>query len=118
MNSPSLICRSGRSTPLKSIWPQGCGMYHAQVRSGAGDFSGLVTGAARVALAAGVPLVPAAVHGTEHARPLARWRVQFGPPVPLDDLESLPPREAVAEATRRLWLRIGRLEDAVAGGDR
>jgi 1-acyl-sn-glycerol-3-phosphate acyltransferase len=75
------------------------------------------TGAARVALAAGVPLVPAAVHGTEHARPRARWRVQFGPAVPLDDLHALSSREAAAEATRRLWERIGTLEDAVAGGD-
>jgi len=72
------------------------------------------TGAARVALAAGVPLVPAAVHGTEHARPRTRWRVQFGPPVPLEDLQALPSREAVAEATRRVWEHIGTLEEEVA----
>src|SRR5579864_9023282 len=45
-NWPSFICRSGRRTALKSIWPHGCGMYHAAVRSGACDLNGL-TGAAR-----------------------------------------------------------------------
>jgi 1-acyl-sn-glycerol-3-phosphate acyltransferase len=71
------------------------------------------TGAARVALGAGVPLIPAAVHGTEHVRPRVRWRVQFGPPVPLGDLDALPSREAAVEATRRLWERISSLEDVV-----
>ena len=45
------------------------------------------TGAARVALAAGVPLIPAAILGTERLTLLRRWRVAFGPPVALDDLD-------------------------------
>lgn len=68
------------------------------------------TGAARVALAAGVPLVPAAIVGTERLTLLRRWRVAFGAPVALDDLD---PRERATarEATRRLMERIGGLEE-------
>jgi dTDP-4-amino-4,6-dideoxygalactose transaminase len=67
------------------------------------------SGAARVALAAGVPLVPAAVVGTERLTALRRWRVAFGEPV---SLENLPPhpRLAAREATERLWNAISALE--------
>jgi len=68
------------------------------------------TGAARTALAAGVPLVPVAIRGTDGWRRLHRWQVVFGPPVPLDDLAGLPPQEAAREATRRLWERVTTLE--------
>jgi 1-acyl-sn-glycerol-3-phosphate acyltransferase len=74
------------------------------------------TGAARIALGAGVPLIPAAIHGTEHPRPRSRWRIVFGAPVPLDDLAVLPMREAAAVATRRLWERIARLEAGLLPG--
>lgn len=67
-------------------------------------------GAARIALDAGVPLVPAAVRGTDSALAFRRWRVAFGSPVPLDDLRSLPPRAAAEEATRRLWATVAALE--------
>jgi 1-acyl-sn-glycerol-3-phosphate acyltransferase len=72
------------------------------------------TGAARVALAAGVPLVPAAVGGTDRARSLQRWRVSFGPPISLDDLRDEHPRHAAREGTRRLWERVLELQEAVA----
>ena len=72
------------------------------------------TGAARIALAAGVPLVPAAVRGTDSL--FTRWRVAFGAPVPLDDLASLPAEQAVEEATRRLWAHVAALELELAGG--
>ena len=68
------------------------------------------TGAARVALAAGVPLVPAAIVGTERLSRLRRWRVAFGAPVPLDDLDP-GDRRAPREATRRLMAAIAGLED-------
>ena len=71
------------------------------------------TGAARIALGAGVPLVPAAVRGTDSL--LTPWRVAFGAPVPLDDLASLPPELAVEEATRRLWAAVAALELELAG---
>jgi perosamine synthetase len=67
------------------------------------------TGAARVALAAGVPLVPAAIVGTERLTSLRRWHVAFGPPVPLADLDENP-RLAAREGTRRLWEAISALE--------
>ena len=67
------------------------------------------TGAARIALAAGVPLVPAAVSGTDRTGRLERWTVAFGSPVPVDDLDPLAP-DAAAEATGRLWEAIRALE--------
>lgn len=68
------------------------------------------TGAARVALAAGVPLVPAAILGTERLTSLRRWRVAFGQPVSLDDLDPSD-RLAFREATRRLMAAIAGLEE-------
>ena len=68
------------------------------------------TGAARVALAAGVPLVPAAIAGTERLTLLPRWHVAFGAPVALGDLDS-GERKAAREATRRLMERIDDLEE-------
>ena len=68
------------------------------------------TGAARVAFAAGLPLVPAAIRGTERLTTLRRWHVAFGPPVPVDDLGGLTAHGAAKEATRRLWETITALE--------
>ncbi len=71
------------------------------------------TGSARIALTAGVPLVPAAVAGTDRLSRLARLKVAYGEPVPLDDLGPLPPREAQQEATDRLMVRIYELRDSL-----
>jgi 1-acyl-sn-glycerol-3-phosphate acyltransferase len=69
------------------------------------------TGAARIALEAGVPLVPAAVRGTDHLRRFAPISVAYGAPVDIDDLRSAAdPREAAVEATERLMARIEELE--------
>ncbi len=68
------------------------------------------TGAARVALAADVPLVPAAIKGTDKLRRLGPLRVAYGPPVALDDLRGQNDRNAVQEATNRLMAEIERLE--------
>jgi perosamine synthetase len=67
------------------------------------------TGAARVALAAGVPLIPAAIAGTDRLLRLRRWHLAFGKPVPVDDLGGNR-RLASREATRRLWEAITVLE--------
>ncbi|MER3410141.1 MAG: 1-acyl-sn-glycerol-3-phosphate acyltransferase, partial [Thermoleophilia bacterium] len=48
------------------------------------------TGAARIALAAQVPLVPAAIKGTERLTRLPKLKVAYGPPVPLRDLADRP----------------------------
>ena len=68
------------------------------------------TGAARIALAAGVPLIPAAIKGTDALRKLGPIRVTYGQPVDLDDLRGRDPREAAQEATDRLMAEIERLE--------
>lgn len=68
------------------------------------------TGAARIALAADVPLVPAAVKGTDSLTRLAPWRVAYGPPVPLDDLRDHELKDAARKATERLMAEIERLE--------
>src|SRR5262249_44338529 len=44
------------------------------------------TGAARIALRAGVPLVPAAVAGTDRLARLGRLEAVYAPPLDLDDL--------------------------------
>jgi 1-acyl-sn-glycerol-3-phosphate acyltransferase len=66
------------------------------------------TGAARIALDAGVPLVPAGIVGTDRLGRLAQLRVAYGPSVPLDDLAG---REDAAQvATERLMTAIAELE--------
>ena len=64
------------------------------------------TGAARIALEAGVPLVPAAIAGTDRLSRLERLRVRYGRPIPLDDLGRLEPTEAARVATERLMDEI------------
>jgi 1-acyl-sn-glycerol-3-phosphate acyltransferase len=68
------------------------------------------TGAARVALEARVPLIPAAIAGTDRIRRLGPLRVAYGPPVPLDDLRDGDQREAARVGTQRLMDAIGELE--------
>jgi 1-acyl-sn-glycerol-3-phosphate acyltransferase len=67
-------------------------------------------GAARIALSAGTPLIPAAVAGTDQLRRLERWRVAYGPPIPLDDLAGHGRRGGADVATERLMAEIARLE--------
>jgi 1-acyl-sn-glycerol-3-phosphate acyltransferase len=68
------------------------------------------TGAARIALEAGVPLIPAAIAGTDRLSRLAPLRVVYGPPVELDDLRDGDVRRAAHVATGRLMTAIGELE--------
>jgi 1-acyl-sn-glycerol-3-phosphate acyltransferase len=68
------------------------------------------TGAARIALAAEVPLIPAAINGTDRLRKLGPIRVAYGAPLPLDDLREQDPHDAAQEATDRLMAEIARLE--------
>ena len=68
------------------------------------------SGAARIALEAGVPLVPAAVQGTDQLLRLGRLSVVYGTPVEIDDLRGRDVVEAAHEATDRLMTRIAELE--------
>ena len=60
------------------------------------------TGAARIAIDAGVPLVPAGLKGTNGLRRLEPWRVRYGAPVEVSD--------DPAETTERLMAAIHELE--------
>jgi 1-acyl-sn-glycerol-3-phosphate acyltransferase len=72
------------------------------------------TGAARIALEAGVPLVPAGIAGTDRLARLGPLRVAYGPPVDVDDLAPLPIGDAARVATDRLAEAVGELEREVA----
>jgi len=65
-------------------------------------------GAARIALEAGVPLVPAGIVGTDRLGRLARLRVRYGTPLDLSDLAGR--EDAAAVATERLMAAIAELE--------
>jgi len=69
------------------------------------------SGAARIALEAGVPLIPAAVAGTDRLLRLGPLRIAYGPPIEMDDLRvSDDLRSSSQEATERLMARIAELE--------
>jgi len=58
-----------------------------------------------------VPLVPAAVAGTDRLLALGPLRIVYGAPVEIDDLrENDDMRHASQEATERLMARIAELE--------
>ena len=71
------------------------------------------TGAARVALEAGVPLIPAAIAGTDRITRLGPLRVTYGPPVELDDLRGRDLREAAQIGTDRLMAAMEELEQSL-----
>ena len=71
------------------------------------------SGAARIALEAGVPLVPAAIAGTDRLTRLGPLRVRYGKAIPLDDLRDKEPMPAAREATERLMAEIARLEEGL-----
>lgn len=72
------------------------------------------TGAARIAYEAGVPLVPAAVAGTNRLARLGPLRVAYGIPIDVGDLAQTPPQEAARIATDRLRAEIARLEESLS----
>ena len=63
------------------------------------------SGAARIAIEAGVPLVPVGIKGTDGLRRLRPWRVRYGPPLELGTNAS--------EATTRLMAAIHELEESL-----
>jgi 1-acyl-sn-glycerol-3-phosphate acyltransferase len=71
------------------------------------------SGAARIALEAGVPLVPAGIRGTDGLSRLAGQRVVFGDPIEVGDLAGMPIDDAAHAATERLSATIGALEESL-----
>jgi len=72
------------------------------------------TGAARIALAARAPLLPAAIDGSDGLFRLAQLKLAFGEPDTMEDLRRLPPREAARIATLRLMEAIETLRASFA----
>jgi 1-acyl-sn-glycerol-3-phosphate acyltransferase len=68
------------------------------------------TGAARIALTADVPLVPAAIGGTDRLLCLGPLRVAYGPPLDLSDLDGQDKKTAAKVATERLMTKIDELK--------
>lgn len=67
-------------------------------------------GIGRIALESGVPIVPVAIHGSEHARQWKRLRfpkvtVQFGEPVSFP-VEEAPSRERQLEVATEIFARV------------
>jgi 1-acyl-sn-glycerol-3-phosphate acyltransferase len=71
------------------------------------------SGAARIALEGGVPLVPAAVAGTDGLRRFDRLRVAYGKPIDIDDLRGQDVATAAQTATERLMEKILELEESL-----
>jgi len=68
------------------------------------------TGAARIALSADVPLVPAAIGGTDRLSRLGPLSVAYGEPIDVSDLEGMETKQAAAIATERLMKAIEELK--------
>jgi 1-acyl-sn-glycerol-3-phosphate acyltransferase len=68
------------------------------------------TGAARIALSAGVPLVPAAIGGTDRLSRLGPLSVVYGEPIDVSDLEGMEIKRAATIATERLMTAIDELK--------
>jgi 1-acyl-sn-glycerol-3-phosphate acyltransferase len=71
------------------------------------------TGAARIALAAGVPLVPAAIKGTDRLSRLGPLRVAYGEPIDVSDLQDVDQKTAAQVATDRLMAKIEELKSSL-----
>jgi 1-acyl-sn-glycerol-3-phosphate acyltransferase len=71
------------------------------------------TGAARIALLADVPLVPAAIGGTDRLTRLGPLRVRYGKPIPVHDIDARDQSEAARIATERLIVEIDRLKEGL-----
>jgi len=71
------------------------------------------TGAARIALAAGAPLVPAAIAGTDRLSRLGPLRVAYGEPIDVSDLDGADAKTSAQVATDRLMAKIGELKETL-----
>ena len=101
------LCRAGHAVVM---FPEGTRRSKGLVKRHEARWR---SGAARIALEAGVPLVPAAIAGTDRLARLGPLRVAYGPPIETADLVGRDPQEAAQVATDRLRDAITALEHAV-----
>ncbi len=101
------LCREGK---IVAMFPEGTRQRKGLRKKFAARPRG---GSARIALAAEVPLVPAAIKGTDRLLRLPRLQIAYGRPVPLDDLAGMPPRDATDAATQRLMTEIQALHETL-----
>lgn len=101
------LCREGK---IVAMFPEGTRRDKGIVKKHAHRPR---TGAARIAMAAKVPLVPAAIDGTDRLSRVPKLKVAYGPPIPMDDLAGMTPRDASREATDRLMTEIYRLHGSL-----
>jgi len=92
---------------LIGIYPEGTTHSESRVQR-------IKTGAARIALEAGVPLVPAGISGTNRLARLGPLRVAYGVPIELGDLSGIPVSQAAQVATERLREAITELERSLS----
>ena len=101
------LCRAGHAVVM---FPEGTRRAKGARKTRAPRWH---TGAARIALEAGVPLVPAGIAGTARLRSFAPLRVAYGPPIPVDDLAGRERGDAARVATERLRDAITELEHSL-----
>jgi 1-acyl-sn-glycerol-3-phosphate acyltransferase len=101
------LCREGK---IVAMFPEGTRKSKGLVKKHAHRPR---SGAARIALAAGVPLVPAAIKGTDRVSRLARLEVSYGEPVDVSDLTGMTPHDASRIATERMMAAIYELHAAL-----
>jgi len=105
-----------RSGEVLLVFPEGA-------RRGKGRWKGkrrrqqqVQSGAARIALSAGRPLVPAALTGTDRLTRFGPMRVSFGPSVVTSGIEGRSRHEAAVVLTERLITAIRELEAGLRAG--
>jgi 1-acyl-sn-glycerol-3-phosphate acyltransferase len=106
MNTATELCRAGHAVVM---FPEGTRRAKGMRKRRAPRWH---TGAARIALDAEVPLVPAAIAGTDRLSRLGPLRVAYGLPIETLDLAGHDRGEASRIATERLREAIGSLERA------
>jgi 1-acyl-sn-glycerol-3-phosphate acyltransferase len=108
-----------RGGALVAVFPEGARRPKGTPRSFA---TSPRTGAARIAIASGVPLVPCGLVGSDYLLRFHRWHSAFGKPIYPSDYSHLSERQAAKEMTGKLWEEIQRLEEELKGwrrpGDR
>jgi 1-acyl-sn-glycerol-3-phosphate acyltransferase len=90
------------------------GMYGEGGRSRSKKLGKPKPGLGRLALESGVPVVPVALHGSEHARDLRfpKVTIQYGEPLVFEKVEH-PGREQCERASQQVFDRIRQMYDAL-----